>query len=93
MNAVDLLVARLHLLTSPLPGWLSCSSAEVPFWLLLGRRSRLCRHYCIIDLLVLGSQCTFVLEQTTALIMLLHHLLDLKQNCMRMISFNWFVAL
>lgn len=56
----------------------------VAFWLLLGRGS-FCCHYCIIDLrLVVASQCTFIPEQTTGLIMLLHHLLALKRNCKRM---------
>lgn len=88
MNAVNLLFACIHLLAGLLLGWLRRSAVEVTFWLLLGRRSRPCRHYRIIDLLVVVAQCTFVLEQTTALIMLLHHLLALKQNCRR-IHFNW----
>lgn len=83
-NAVNGLLACVHLLTGLLLGWLRRSAAEVTFWLLVGRRSRLCRHYCIIDLSVVVSQCTFVLEQTTALIILLHPLLDLKRNCRRM---------
>lgn len=44
----------------------NCSTIDVTFGLVLSHRGRLCRHCCIIDLLVVAvSPRTFVLERTT----------------------------